>query len=55
MKKNRWYLRLLALLVLCGALNVTITAAASGSFLRKISLSIVRIIPVPNQNVKYFL
>ena len=28
MKKNRWYLRLLALLVLCGALNVTITAAA---------------------------
>lgn len=26
--KNRWYLRLLALLVLCGALNVTITAAA---------------------------
>ena len=25
MKKNRWYLRLLALLVLCGALNVTIT------------------------------
>ena len=28
MKKNRWYLRLLALLVLCGALNVTISAAA---------------------------
>ena len=28
MKKTRWYLRLLALLVLCGALNVTITAAA---------------------------
>lgn len=28
MKKNRWILRLLTLLVLCGALNVTITAAA---------------------------
>ena len=28
MKKNRWYLRLLALLVLCGTLNVTISAAA---------------------------
>ena len=28
MKKNRWYVRLLALLVLCGALNVTISAAA---------------------------
>ena len=28
MKKNRWYLRLLTLLVLCGALNATISAAA---------------------------
>ena len=28
MKKNRWLLRLTALLVLCGALNVTISAAA---------------------------
>ena len=28
MKKNRWYLRLMALLVLCGALSVTISAAA---------------------------
>ena len=28
MKKNRWYLRLAALLVICGALNVTISAAA---------------------------
>ena len=28
MKKNRWFLRLLALLVICGALNVTLSAAA---------------------------
>ena len=28
MKKNRWVVRLLTLLVICGALNVTITAAA---------------------------
>ena len=28
MKKNRWFLRMLALLVLCGALNVTISLAA---------------------------
>ena len=28
MKKNRWFLRLLVLLVICGALNVTLSAAA---------------------------
>ena len=28
MKKNRWFLRLVALLVICGALNVTLSAAA---------------------------
>ena len=28
MKRNRWFLRLLALLVLCGALNVTVSLAA---------------------------
>ena len=32
MKKNRWYLRALVLLVICGALNLTIsTAAEAGS------------------------
>lgn len=28
MKKNRWYLRALVLLVVCGALNLTVSAAA---------------------------
>ena len=28
MKKNRWYLRALVLLLICGALNLTVSAAA---------------------------